>query len=151
MEAFRALSGRLTFSVRPHNFNKEFPSHVGGNGPSRPLPHFLSRTNDLDSSSSSLSSLALRHPIVYRGTSLIRNSPPLRAAIGPQAFSYCRVLERHCFLRPRCPCVRRVTDPFQHDRHPQPLGDLYMGNSLIRNSAPLGPHSRTMPSVLWWP
>ena len=26
----------------------------------------------------------------------------------------------------------------------------YRGTSLIRNSAPLGPYSRTIPRVLWW-
>ena len=26
----------------------------------------------------------------------------------------------------------------------------YRGTSLIRNSAPLGPYSRTMPRALWW-
>jgi len=26
----------------------------------------------------------------------------------------------------------------------------YRGTSLIRNSAPLGPYSRTMPRILWW-
>ena len=29
-------------------------------------------------------------------------------------------------------------------------GWLYRGTSLIRNSAPLGPYSRTMPGALWW-
>ena len=28
---------------------------------------------------------------------------------------------------------------------------LARGTSLIRNSAPLGPYSRTMPRALWWP
>jgi len=27
---------------------------------------------------------------------------------------------------------------------------VYRGTSLIRNSAPLGPYSRTMPRALWW-
>ena len=27
----------------------------------------------------------------------------------------------------------------------------YRGTSLIRNSAPLGPYSRTLHRVLWWP
>jgi len=27
---------------------------------------------------------------------------------------------------------------------------VYRGTSLIRNSAPLGPYSRTIPRVLWW-
>ena len=27
---------------------------------------------------------------------------------------------------------------------------MYRGTSLIRNSAPLGPCSRTMPRALWW-
>jgi len=27
---------------------------------------------------------------------------------------------------------------------------LYRVTSLIRNSAPLGPYSRTMPRALWW-
>ena len=27
----------------------------------------------------------------------------------------------------------------------------YRGTSLIRNIAPLGPYSRTMPRALWWP
>jgi len=27
----------------------------------------------------------------------------------------------------------------------------YRGTSLIRNSTPPGPYSRTMPRVLWWP
>ena len=27
----------------------------------------------------------------------------------------------------------------------------YRGTLLIKNSAPLGPFSRTMPSALWWP
>ena len=27
----------------------------------------------------------------------------------------------------------------------------YRGTSLIRNSAPLGPYSGTMPRALWWP
>ena len=26
----------------------------------------------------------------------------------------------------------------------------YMGTSLIRNSAPLGPYSRPLPMALWW-
>ena len=26
----------------------------------------------------------------------------------------------------------------------------YRGTSLIRNSTPLGPYSRTMPGALWW-
>jgi hypothetical protein len=26
----------------------------------------------------------------------------------------------------------------------------YRGSSLIRNSLPLGPYSRTMPRALWW-
>jgi len=26
----------------------------------------------------------------------------------------------------------------------------YRGTSLTRNSAPLGPYSRTMPRALWW-
>jgi len=26
----------------------------------------------------------------------------------------------------------------------------YRGTSLIRNNAPLGPYSRTMPRALWW-
>jgi len=26
-----------------------------------------------------------------------------------------------------------------------------MGTSLIKNSLPLGPNSRTMPRALWWP
>jgi hypothetical protein len=26
----------------------------------------------------------------------------------------------------------------------------YRGNSLIRNIAPIGPYSRTMPRALWW-
>ena len=29
-------------------------------------------------------------------------------------------------------------------------GPSYRGTSLIRNSAPLGPYSRTMPRALWW-
>ena len=28
---------------------------------------------------------------------------------------------------------------------------LHRGTSLIRNSAPLGPYSRSMHRVLWWP
>ena len=28
--------------------------------------------------------------------------------------------------------------------------EFYRGTSLIRNSAPLGPYSRTMPRALWW-
>ena len=28
---------------------------------------------------------------------------------------------------------------------------VYMGTSLIRNNAPLGPYSRTMRMALWWP
>ena len=28
---------------------------------------------------------------------------------------------------------------------------LYRGTSLIRNCAPLGPYSRTVPRALWWP
>ena len=27
----------------------------------------------------------------------------------------------------------------------------YRGTSLLRNSAPLGPYSRTIPRALWWP
>ena len=34
----------------------------------------------------------------YRGTSLVRNSPPPRPTIGPQAWSYCRVPGGGCFL-----------------------------------------------------
>ena len=31
------------------------------------------------------------------------------------------------------------------------VGQLeYMDTSLIRNSAPLGPYSRTLPMPLWW-
>ena len=36
--------------------------------------------------------------------------------------------------------------------HPYPLTfQPYMGTSLIRNSAPLGPYSRTMYGALWGP
>ena len=35
---------------------------------------------------------------LYRGTSLIRNTPPLRAAIGPWEYFYCRVLGGRYFL-----------------------------------------------------
>ena len=32
-----------------------------------------------------------------------------------------------------------------------PVADfLYRGTSVIRNSAPLGPYSRTIPRVIWW-
>ena len=40
----------------------------------------------------------------YRGTSLIRNSPPPRTTIGSWAQSYCRVLRGPGFLWARCPC-----------------------------------------------
>jgi hypothetical protein len=33
---------------------------------------------------------------------------------------------------------------------PPPIDATYRGTSLIRNSAPLGPYSRTMPRALWW-
>ena len=29
--------------------------------------------------------------------------------------------------------------------------EAYRGTSLIRNSALLGPYSRTVPKALWWP
>jgi len=38
-------------------------------------------------------------------------------------------------------------DPVAFTRCTTPL---YRGTSLIRNSAPLGPYSRTMPRALWW-
>ena len=31
-----------------------------------------------------------------------------------------------------------------------PFSGEYRGTSLMRNSAPLGPYSRTMPRALWW-
>ena len=42
----------------------------------------------------------------YRGSSHIRNSHPHGTIIGPQAWSYCRVLDGRCFLRARYPCAR---------------------------------------------
>jgi hypothetical protein len=38
------------------------------------------------------------HTVEYRGTSLIRNSPPPRTIIGPYVQSYCRVLAGRYFL-----------------------------------------------------
>jgi len=32
-----------------------------------------------------------------------------------------------------------------------PCDIAYRGSSPMRNSAPLGPYSRTMPTALWWP
>ena len=40
-----------------------------------------------------------------RGASLIRNRTPLRTAIGPYAYAYCRVLGGGIFLRARYPCM----------------------------------------------
>ena len=36
------------------------------------------------------------------------------------------------------------------ERPDVPVHLAYRGTSLIRNSAPLGPYSRTMPRPLWW-
>ena len=39
-------------------------------------------------------------------------------------------------------CLKPELTPF--------LAERYRGTSLIRNKAPLGPYSRTMPMALWW-
>ena len=39
-------------------------------------------------------------------------------------------------------CEDRVLD--------EPASGHYRSTSLIRNSNPLGPYSRTMPRALWW-
>ena len=47
----------------------------------------------------------------YRGTSLIRNSPPPRTTIGPQAYSYCRFLMGRCKRTSSCRSARGNTPP----------------------------------------
>ena len=51
-----------------------------------------------------------------------------------------------------CICEDRVLDgPASGKRAPRVTAYKYRGTSLIRNSAPLGPYSRTMSRALWWP
>ena len=43
-----------------------------------------------------------------------------------------------------------LTDDNVKEVLPLPQLTDYRGTSLIRNSAPLGPYSRSMPRALWW-
>ena len=61
----------------------------------------------------------------YRGTSLIRNSAPLR------------------------PYTKGTVVASSSWCHPG-THLLYRGTSLIRKRTPLGPHRRPMPRVIWW-
>ena len=83
-------------------------------------------------------------PCQYRGTSLIRNRPPLpRTPIGPLAQSYCRVHWRGGSYERGTPVVMKACL-----LRPRPVGELLKqgnrGTSLIRSRAPppLGPYSR---------
>ena len=46
--------------------------------------------------------------------------------------------------------VARSSGHTIEDPHPKLKFGPYRGASLIINSAPLGPYSRTMPRALWW-
>ena len=68
--------------------------------------------------------------MVNRGASLSQESPPPQYDHRALGIDILKGPRRKCFLTSGIP--------------------LYRGTSLIRNSGPLGPYSRTLPRALWW-
>ena len=73
--------------------------------------------------------------IIYRATSLIKNTHPPKITIGLQAKVYCKVLRGWCFLWARYPCTRatlrgsfvagRIDGPAEII-YPTPKGDAFV-------------------------
>jgi hypothetical protein len=93
---YRAYS-RIRTRTALRSYSRASPRCIGPRGGACPCPQVapvpLWGTCNWASAFTSLPAPSLSVPrSCYRGTSLIRNHPPLRTTIGPWASAYCRVL-----------------------------------------------------------
>ena len=79
---------------------------------------------------------------------LQENAPPLDPTVGLCLGSLGGPPGVGVFLWARYPCIRKRHSVL-HTHTTRPQGS-YRGTSLMRNSAPLEPYSRTMPRALRW-